>query len=168
MISRHILLVCFFAIAGLLPFASGATVDLHSDYYEKTVTILQQDGTRTEFNVMLATKASQQAQGLMYVTDLPQDQGMLFLFRTAQERKFWMKNTFIPLDIIFIATDGRIQHIHSMAKPQSLDHITSGEPSLGVLEINGGLADKMNLQPGDYVIHSGFDNLDRLNFHQGQ
>jgi len=125
---------------------------------EKHLVIVNKKGEKHSFDVDLALNKEDQAKGLMFVTDMPMGSGMLFLFKTDQERSFWMKNTFIPLDIIFIEHDGKIQHIHSMATPQDTAHITSGKPSRAVLEINGGVADRLGIEPGDIVYHTVFNN----------
>ncbi len=131
---------------------------------ETFVLIKTKEGDVHRFDVELATTREKQEQGLMHRKDLPEGDGMLFVWRMVKERKFWMFNTYIPLDIIFIAEDGRIQHIHPMAQPLDRSFITSGKPVRGVLEINGGLSDKLGISAGDYVHHSAFKNehlLDR-------
>lgn len=138
---------------------AGSVFERHiRDDLEKTVVIVNKKGEKFAFDVELAINRDQQQKGLMYVTDMPLGSGMLFLFRTSELRTFWMKNTFIPLDMIFIEGDGKIQHIHSMAKPQDLAKITSPRPAKAVLEINGGVADKLGIEPGDVVYHSFFNN----------
>lgn len=109
-------------------------------------------------DVELALNNAQQARGLMFRTYMPSDHGMLFVFNDEDKRTFWMKNTLIPLDLLFIARDGEIHHIHHNAKPQDLTRITSERDSYAVLEINGGMADKLGIVEGDYVIHSSFRN----------
>jgi uncharacterized membrane protein (UPF0127 family) len=89
---------------------------------------------------------------------LQPDHGMLFVFDKAQESAFWMKNTLIPLDIIFINEKGVIHAIHPMAMPHSRSIIKSGGPVRAGLEINGGMAKKLGLKPGDTVYHRVFGN----------
>jgi uncharacterized membrane protein (UPF0127 family) len=132
------------------------------EYFENTVTIVSKDGTSHEFNIEIAATPSEQAKGLMFRESLAEDAGMLFLFKTVDERSFWMENTFIPLDLIFIEPDGTIQHIHTMAKPQDRTAITSGQKSKAVLEINGGTSDKLDIAVGDKVYHSAFRNRNLL------
>jgi uncharacterized membrane protein (UPF0127 family) len=126
--------------------------------FEEELTIRTVDGARHRFTIELALNSKDQTKGLMFRQSMPKDHGMLFVFGSNRERSFWMKNTLIPLDIIFLEQDGRIQHIHSMAKPQDLTGITSGLPSYAVLEINGGLSYQLGIKAGDYVHHTAFRN----------
>ena len=111
------------------------------------------------FNVELALTPRQQAKGMMYRTYMADDSGMLFVFKGEAKRSFWMKNTLIPLDMLFIAADGEIVHIHHNAKPQDLTKITAEEDAMAVLELKGSTADKMGIKKGDYVQHSVFRNI---------
>ena len=90
-------------------------------------------------------------QGLMYRTTLAEDHGMLFVFETEVEHPFWMKNTLISLDMLFIAGDGRIAGIHADATPLSLASITVRLPSRWVLEVPGGWAARHGVAAGDRV-----------------
>jgi len=90
-------------------------------------------------------------QGLMYRTTLPEDRGMLFVFPTEVEHQFWMKNTLISLDMLFITGDGRIAGIHTDATPLSTASITVGKPSRWVLEVPGGWAVRNGVVAGDRV-----------------
>lgn len=120
--------------------------------------IKTKDGRRYNFTIELALTPSEQQRGLMFREDMPEMHGMLFVFGSEHVRSFWMKDTLIPLDIIFIEKTGRIQHIHSMAQPLDESLISSGKPSYAVLEINGGMADKLDLEAGDYIFHEAFRN----------
>lgn len=115
-------------------------------------------GRHFRFTVELALTPQQQAQGLMFRESLAPDAGMLFLYNTPQPAAFWMKNTLIPLDMLFIAPDGRVVNIHDRAVPHSEDAIRSDGPVLGILEINGGLANRLGIRPGDRVRHPVFGN----------
>ncbi|MCI5059520.1 MAG: DUF192 domain-containing protein, partial [Alphaproteobacteria bacterium] len=95
--------------------------------------------------------------GLMHRTELPENAGMLFWFGgREQERRFWMKNTLIPLDMLFIKANGTIHHIHENAVPHDLTGISSKGPVAAVLEINGGLSQTWVLAAGDRVVHPYF------------
>ena len=87
--------------------------------------------------------------GMMYRTSNPEDHGMLFVFPEETEHPFWMKNTLISLDMLFVAADGRIVGIHPDAVPLSTNSLTVGKPSMYVLEVNGGWAARHNVRPGD-------------------
>lgn len=103
--------------------------------------------------VELADTPETRRRGLMFRTKMPRDEGMLFDFQETREVAFWMRNTFIPLDMIFIDERGTIKHIHHRAVPQDPTSIPSKFPVRFVLEINGGLAKQYGLKPGDKVKH---------------
>jgi uncharacterized membrane protein (UPF0127 family) len=115
-----------------------------------------EDGGEHEFQVELAVTWEQQAQGLMFRQSMPEDHGMLFLYESEGPRSMWMKNTYIPLDILFIGGDGRILSIAERTVPLSLSTISSGRPAKAVLELNGGTADRLGIRPGDLVLYSAF------------
>jgi len=115
-----------------------------------------QDGQKIEFDVFVADTADEREMGLMYVQSLPQDQGMIFDFQTPQRVAFWMKNTLISLDILYIGADGRIRQIFDNAKAGSEEVMFSDGKMRAVLEINAGLSKKLGIQPGDLVKHSLF------------
>lgn len=102
------------------------------------------------FTVEVAATPEEQARGLMFRRSLGPDQGMIFPYSPAQEVGFWMKNTLIPLDMIFIRSDGTIIRI-ATAQPHSLDPVRSGEPVAAVLEIAGGRAAELGIGEGDIV-----------------
>ncbi len=112
--------------------------------------------TTHAFNVEIADTEEERQKGLMFRESLPEDGGMLFDFGNPQPATIWMKNTLIPLDILFINTDGEVLAIARNAVPHSLRLITPGVPVKGVLEINGGAAAKLGIKPGDTVIHPMF------------
>jgi hypothetical protein len=108
------------------------------------------------FTVELAISPEDQAQGLMYRRSLPRDAGMLFDFGRTRPAEFWMKNTLIPLDMLFIAADGHIADIHERAVPLSEATIESKVPVRAVLELNGGTVSRLGIKPGDLVHHPIF------------
>jgi len=125
-----------------------------------TATIfVESAGAAHAFEVQLATTWQQQRTGLMFRTEMADDQGMLFLYRFTQRLSFWMKNTYIPLDLIFIKADGTISEIAPNATPLSLESIESRERVRAVLEINGGLAEKLGIREGDMVRFDYFKNV---------
>ncbi|MGB0843562.1 MAG: DUF192 domain-containing protein [Alphaproteobacteria bacterium] len=103
------------------------------------------------FVVELALDQPHQAQGLMFRKHLPDDQGMLFMFPKDGMRSFWMRNTLIPLDIIFINSQGVIVHVHPNAKPLDESPIPSRLPAKAVLELRGGLAEELSINVGDRI-----------------
>ena len=108
------------------------------------------------FSVEIAKTDEERATGLMYRKELPEGRGMLFDFSPEQNVQMWMKNTFIPLDMIFIRSDGRILRIAENTEPQSEKIIPAGGLAKGVLEVIGGTARKYGIQPGDRVAHPLF------------
>ncbi len=104
------------------------------------------------FTVEVARTEAQQERGLMFRTHLSPDRGMIFPMVPARYASFWMKNTLIPLDMIFVRLDGTIARIAARATPQSLEPIGSGEPVAAVLEIAGGRAAQLGISNDDRVI----------------
>ena len=108
------------------------------------------------FAVELAVTPEQQAKGLMFRRELPEGQGMLFDFQKEQPASFWMKNTYISLDMIFIRADGRILRIAENTVPLSEALVSSGGPVRAVLEVIAGTARKLGIAAGDRVAHPIF------------
>jgi uncharacterized membrane protein (UPF0127 family) len=104
------------------------------------------------FTVEVAATEAQQARGLMFRSSLAPDAGMIFPMRPPRMASFWMKNTFISLDIIFVRANGSIARIAANTQPFSLDPIESGEPVAAVLEIAGGRAAALGIREGDRVV----------------
>ena len=115
-------------------------------------------GHDLKFEVDLATNDAERSRGLMFRKQLGAYEGMLFDFYQEMPVSFWMKNTLIPLDMVFIAADGTVKHVHANAVPMSTDTIPSGFPVRAVLEINGGSAALLGIKPGDTVKHPIFGN----------
>jgi uncharacterized protein len=113
-------------------------------------------GTRHVFQVEVARTPPDREQGLMYRQSMPADQGMLFDFGRVEPVAMWMRNTYIPLDMLFIRPDGSIARVAENAEPLSLRTVPSGEPVLAVLELNGGTARRLGIKAGDRVEHSLF------------
>ena len=115
---------------------------------------------RHAFKIEMAVTPDQRSRGLMNRRNLGIDAGMLFDYGKSQYVSFWMKNTLIPLDMMFIKGDGRIVRIAKRTVPLSLAAVPSGEPVRAVFEVNGGTADRLGIAPGDTVIHPIFGNAD--------
>lgn len=142
-----------FAVALLLAVSAGAEVEFARD----EVVVETRGGQSFRFSVDLAVTPEQHGHGLMYRESLPVDAGMLFVFRDSQPRSFWMRNTLISLDIIFIREDGTIANIARRTTPLSDASIPSDGPVRGVLEVNGGVTRMLNIEPGDRVLHPAFE-----------
>jgi uncharacterized protein len=108
-------------------------------------------GKRHDFRVELAATRIEQAKGLMFRTAMGPDEGMIFPMDPPREAGFWMKNTVIPLDIIFIGADRRIINIAANTVPYSEDELASNGVAGAVLELNGGRAAELGIGPGDRV-----------------
>jgi uncharacterized protein len=122
---------------------------------EHTLEIASKTGVHV-FSVEIADTEAARAKGLMFRKNLPEGQGMLFDFHREQEVSFWMQNTYIPLDMIFIQGNGRILRIAENTTPLSTRLIPSGGPVLAVLEVIGGTARKFGIEPGDRVAYPIF------------
>ena len=107
------------------------------------------------FNIEVATTEQERALGLMFRRSLPENAGMLFLYDRPQPAAMWMKNTLIPLDMVFISPDGRVLRIETNTEPFSTELIPSEGHISAVLELNAGQADKIGLKRGDKVIYPG-------------
>jgi len=114
------------------------------------------EGAETTFQVEIAETPSAWAKGLMYRTTLDPNNGMLFLFGDEKPRAFWMKNTFIALDILFIDKCGTILQIANDAMPQSLERIISNAPAFAALEVTADTAERLGITAGDDIIHPAF------------
>lgn len=113
---------------------------------------------RFEFEVEVASTPAERSRGLMYRRELADDRGMLFDFRVTAPASMWMRNTYIPLDMLFIEADGRIGKIAAETEPLSEEPVESDGPVRAVLELRGGIADELGIQPGDRVIHTIFSD----------
>jgi uncharacterized protein len=134
------------------PIAACEAADLRGD----SMLIIATRSARHVFMVELATTPTQMERGLMFRTALAPDRGMLFVYPQERQVSFWMKNTYIPLDLIFIARSGAILGIAERAVPQSTAIIASEVPVRAVLEINGGTAQRLGIAVGDRVEHPAF------------
>lgn len=118
---------------------------------------LKGDWGQARFTVEVADDDRERAQGLMNRESLPRASGMLFVYPRPRMAGFWMKNTLIPLDMIFLDKTGTVTHIHHEAIPHDETPIIGGDNVLAVLEINGGLARQMGIETGSRMRHPAFD-----------
>lgn len=114
---------------------------------------LRWSGGSESFAVELADDGAERAEGLMFRDSMAPETGMLFVFESPRRAQFWMKNTLIPLDMVFADSTGTVTRVHSNAIPGDLTPIDGGEDVRYVLEINGGLAEKLGLAPGAELRH---------------
>ena len=116
--------------------------------------MVDRGGKRLPFRVELAASPQAQARGLMFRTELGDNEGMLFPSVVPEPRSFWMKNTPLSLDIIFVGPDGRILNIAADTVPYSLDSVSSTGPASAVLELRAGRTKELGIVPGDRVIYT--------------
>jgi len=116
--------------------------------------VLQTQSGAHHFDVEIANTDEKRTVGLMYRRSLGENAGMLFLYEPPQPISMWMRNTYIPLDMIFISPDNRVHRIVERTEPFSLQTIPSGGTVKGILEVNAGVAAKIGLKPGDEVRYS--------------
>ncbi|MGC6452920.1 MAG: DUF192 domain-containing protein [Candidatus Puniceispirillaceae bacterium] len=136
-----ILCVC---LASVLPGGAGVAAD-RPDFARSAIMLDRGDGAMLSFDVELAVTPRQHAHGLMHVASLPRAAGMLFIFKGDRQRSFWMKNTLIPLDILFFDGEGRFVSAAENAVPHSRESRLSDGPARYVLEINGGLMRELGI-----------------------
>ncbi|MBO9444959.1 DUF192 domain-containing protein [Ruegeria sp. R14_0] len=117
---------------------------------------IKNDSAQIRFNIELAITPQERSRGLMFRESLPNRSGMLFVFDPPQPVVFWMKNTLIPLDIIFLDRAGVVTRVHQGAIPGDLTPIEGGDSVFAVLEINAGLAARYAIQPGTVMRHEIF------------
>ena len=143
-------------LAAVLVFTACAlaTADVRAANFQP-LEIVTKSGVQV-FSVEIATTEEEKTTGLMYRKELADGKGMLFDFSPEQEVSMWMKNTYIPLDMIFIRADGRILRIAENTEPMSTRIISSKGPARAVLEVVAGTAQKYGIRPGDRVGHALF------------
>ena len=139
----------FRASMALLFLALSSAVALSATFATELLTIRRADGSTQVFTVEVASNSEQRAQGLMNRKEMADDAGMLFDFGTTRRVYMWMKNTYLPLDMLFVSEDGSILGITPDTVPMSEAIIDSGEPVRFVIELNAGAARKLGLAVGD-------------------
>jgi uncharacterized membrane protein (UPF0127 family) len=130
---------------------SAPRINNLATFSREALTIRSGDKTHN-FSVELALDSRQHAQGLMFRRRMAPDAGMLFVYRREEITAMWMKNTFIPLDMLFVARNGTVRRISERTVPMSETVIPSGGPVLAVLELNAGTASRLRLKRGDRVV----------------
>jgi uncharacterized protein len=139
-----------------LPIALGLAASSAGATERLALTVETAEGPRT-FQVERAVAPDERARGLMFRRSMPQDEGMLFDFGEDRPVSMWMKNTYIPLDMIFIGSDRRVKHVAERTTPLSERSVGSSVPVRYVLEINAGLSDALGIEPGRAVSGPALD-----------
>ena len=130
--------------------APAPAADLFPNLQQAEVRIATASGTH-RFSVWIAADEQSQQRGLMFVRQMPRDRGMLFIFNPPRDAAFWMKDTYLSLDLIFIDPAGTVLNIESDARPHSLEPIESRGPVIGVLELLAGTAREIGLVEGNRI-----------------
>lgn len=146
-------LVALFLIP-VLGTAAGIAAEI---FAREPLTITTGGGKEHVFNVELALTEAQREQGLMFRRMMGENEGMLFDFGESRMVYMWMKNTVLPLDMIFMDKDGKITHLRTKAEPFSETIISSVEPVRYVLEVNSGTIDRIHVSKGDHVTSAQID-----------
>ena len=138
-------LLVLILLPALSAVAQSRAPDLAAEFEASVLVIESAQPACFRLDVYLAVTRQERAQGLMFVRDLPEMTGMLFIYDRDAILSIWMKNTFIPLDIVFVAADGTPINTHRNAQPQTLDSRRAERPARYVLELNAGMADRLGL-----------------------
>lgn len=146
-----------FVLLALL-FFSGVPATAEDVFFEKDELSIETKNGTVRLVVEVAETPRQREYGLMYRRELASNTGMLFDFKRLIAIRMWMKNTFIPLDMLFISKNGEIRQIAKDTVPHSTEIIAAKEPVLAVLEIGGGEAARLGIEVGDRVVHPIFEN----------
>ena len=152
-IGRRLLLAAPLVVAAGVVAAQDAEIK-----FKRSSLVIETGAREIKFDVELALNDVERSRGLMFRDKLGPYEGMLFDFHQEAPVSFWMKNTLIPLDMVFIGGDGTVRHVHANAVPLSTDAIASQFPVRAVLEINGGSARLLGIKPGDRIKHPIFGN----------
>lgn len=149
MVFRAVVLLWFGLVSSSAVFAQECRDD---------TVYLKNAQTEIRFAIELAQTPEERAQGLMFRESMPRMSGMLFVFEHPQRVAFWMKNTLLPLDLIFLDKTGTVSRVHSNAIPHDETPIPGGDQVFAVLEINGGLAETFLIRPGTLMRHKIFSS----------
>lgn len=136
----------------LVASTAAAQSDLDETFRKDQLILVASENQCYRFDIYVAETDAQRAQGLMFVRDLPDTTGMWFIYEQERRVSIWMKNTYIPLDILYLRGNGQVSSIFHDAEPLSLRSMPSIEPVQFVLELNGGLAKSLGIDSDSYVI----------------
>jgi uncharacterized protein len=145
-------LLAIFAGALLLPATGNADTEPLFQFPQSTVSIHTAAGHVLNFRIWTADRPNRQEQGLMFVREMDDHAGMLFVFPASRQIAMWMKNTYISLDMLFLDSQGRIDYIAARTKPLTLDLIQAPRPVTAVLELKGGITERLGIHIGDTVL----------------
>jgi uncharacterized membrane protein (UPF0127 family) len=138
-------------LALLLSGQSYSVSDLDTAFGKNVLVISASQHACHRFEVWIAATSGQHSRGLMHVRKLPKDAGMLFVYQDPGRRSMWMKNTYIPLDMLFIRRDGAVSSVVAHTEPLSLRSVSSIEPVTFVLELNAGTTERLHIDIGSHI-----------------
>lgn len=154
------LMICLLAFGvGLARLGESQALELKADpnaVFPVETLVAKTGAGEFSFTVEIADEEPERSRGLMFRETMLQTHGMLFVFDELQPVSMWMKNTILPLDMVFVRPDGTVARIEYDTSPQSLKIISSGEPVSHVLELNAGMSRLIGLRPGDRLLHPLF------------
>lgn len=159
---RHFIALTATLLSALLLWSWYAMADtadaqrLNQLFPQSSLQIATPDARLHTFNIWVADNDERRSRGLMFVNHLDEDAGMLFVYPRPQPISMWMKNTHLPLDMLFVRVDGRVERVVENTEPMSLATIQSGAPVLAVVELNAGTASRLHIRAGAQVIHPAF------------
>lgn len=136
----------------VVPLLAIADDELDAAFDQDVLVIVAREHVCFRFEIHLALNYQQQKRGLMFVRQLAPMSGMLFVYPDEAYRSMWMKNTYVPLDILFARRDGKVSNIVTNTVPQSLESISSTEPVMFVLELNAGTTERLSIDAGSRLI----------------
>lgn len=136
----------------------NAAQSLDRVFERSSLQIATPDARVHTFNVWIADDDARRARGLMFIERLDEDAGMLFVYPQPQQISMWMKNTHVPLDMLFVRADGRVERVVENTEPMSLKTIESKAQVLAVIELAAGSAARLKIRPGARVIHPAFSS----------
>ena len=148
--------LCVLGATSTMADARSDAQQLDSRFARSTLQIATPDAKLHKIDVWIADNDARRARGLMFVDDMSDDAGMLFIYPQPQDISMWMKNTHLSLDMLFVNADGRVHRVVANTKPMSLDTISSDGSVLAVIELKAGSAARMKIRPGARVIHPAF------------
>lgn len=151
-ISIVLLCLSLAACSPHVPAKEGTMPDLDGSFDFAMLEIVNDAGDRLELDVYLAQDSEQQRRGLMFVREMPETTGMLFIYDSDDIRSMWMRNTFIPLDMVFARSDGAVSSVITNTTPRSLRSNSSTEPVRYVLELNAGATSRFEIGPGSRLV----------------
>ena len=153
---RTLLLVLAVSLAACGPPVTaprtGTVPDLDATFGFDKLTVINDRGEELEFDIYVAKDFEQQRRGLMFVRDMPERTGMLFVYDREETRSMWMKNTYIPLDMVFARADGTVVNVVTDTVPQTLNSHRSTGPARYVLELNAGTARRLGIGSNSRIV----------------